>query len=435
MPATPLFSLGIRQKVVLVLVCVLMVALGTSTWFTLSQQEDNVMRETRRHGEDLTRIVSQTLAYSVVGYDYHTIQLLLDQITRTHDIGYAKVLSGKGNTMAEAGRLPEVGNSWTMFAEDILFDNRKVGHLVIGLDNREIIERLRQQRSSALAREVMIILFIALAEFLALSWIIIRPVSLISRALDRGVDAAGQILHRIPLVSRDEFGRLATQFNDMREQLNQANAQLQSEIDLADAQLTDNNRRLLEQAVELQRMNRELQQIAITDALTGLYNRRYFDQVTESELALSARHGDPSSIVLIDIDHFKRINDTYGHDAGDKVLIELGAVLGGCLRESDLACRVGGEEFVVLCRRTGSRESHAVGEKIRVAIERHAFVDATGRRIPVTVSVGIATFPDAGQVLSMKDYSRKADLALYCSKTSGRNCVTHYSQLSERETG
>lgn len=433
--AASFFQLGIRQKVALVLVCVLTAALGASTWFTLRQHEAGIMEETRRHGEDLTRIVSQNLAYSVVGYDYHAIQLLLDEIARSHDIGYAQVVSEKGNTMAESGRPPDADTSWTVFTRDIRFDDKPVGRLTIGLDNREIIQRLHRQEAATLTREAATILFILLAEFLALSWLIVRPVSIISRALDQGVDASGQILQRIPLGSKDELGRLAAQFNELRERLNEANARLQSEIDLADAKLSENHRRLQQQAAELQRMNSELQHLALTDPLTGLYNRRYFDQVVESDLALSLRHDEPNSVLVVDVDRFKRINDTYGHETGDRVLVEIGAILSGCLRRSDLACRMGGEEFVLFCRRANREESLAVGEKIRHAVESHPFRDPAGESIPVTVSIGIATFPDGERILSVKDCFRHADLALYRSKADGRNRVTHFSQVFDNRGG
>src|SRR4030065_281444 len=103
MQIAPLFQLGIRQKMVLVLLCVLTIALGTTGWLTIREHEEGVLRETTQHGEDVARIVSQALAFSIVGHDYHTIQMLLDEISRAQDIGYAKVLSSKGNTMAESG--------------------------------------------------------------------------------------------------------------------------------------------------------------------------------------------------------------------------------------------------------------------------------------------------------------------------------------------
>ncbi len=257
-----------------------------------------------------------------------------------------------------------------------------------------------------------------------------RPVGIISRSLDNSIDDTGQITRQIPFISNDEFGRLAAQFNEMREQLNDANARLQSKIDLADSKLTENNHRLKEQAVELQRMNVELQRIAVTDSLTGLYNRRYFEDVVRTDLALSLRHGDKNSILIIDIDYFKKINDTHGHKTGDKVLTELARVLGAETRKSDLVCRMGGEEFILLCRRAEKEEAIQVAEKIRESIAGHAFTGVNTGRIAVTVSVGVVSFPDGATGATVEDYIHCADLALYRSKAAGRNCVTHYADMA-----
>ncbi len=420
------FRLGIRQKMALILVTVLTVALGTTSWLTVRQHESNILRETQRHGMDLARIVAQSLSYSVIGYDYNTIQQLLNEIIRTHKLGYARVLSAKQNVMAEAGKPPRTGSDWTMFTQAIIFDGKKVGELLIGYDNRGIISRLAAEKSSFLSREAVIIILIVIGEFLALSYIIVRPVSIISNALDKGVDTFGTILHQIPLTSGDEFGRLAIQFNNLRDQLNEANARLQSKIESADAKLSESNHKLTLQAEELQRINSELETLAITDPLTGLYNRRYFERVTRSDLALSARHGDINSILIIDVDHFKRVNDTYGHKIGDHVLIEISRLIAKSLRRSDLVCRMGGEEFIVLCRRTECDESIRIGEKIRHAIASRSFQVAEGTWAPVTVSIGVVTFPIGKDEKAIEDYIAQADLALYRSKSMGRNCVTHF---------
>ncbi len=431
---TGLFRLGVRQKMVLVLLCVLTIALGTTTWLTIQQQEENVLRETRQHGEDVTRVVSQALAFSIVGYDYHTMQLLLNEIVKSHDIGYARVLSKKGNVMAESGKSPGSGNNWTTFSQDVVFDRQIVGRVTIGLDNGGIISRLEAQKRSIIFREAIIIILIAVGEFLALSYIIVRPVSIISRSLGRSIDDAGKITRHIPLASNDEFGRLAMLFNDLREQLNKSNAQLLSKIDLADVKLKENNHKLLEQAEELQRMNEELKHIAITDPLTGLYNRRYFDSVVETDLALSIRHGNEGGILVIDLDHFKRVNDNHGHKTGDDVLIGIAKILNESLRKSDLACRVGGDEFIVLCRRTNKNECLGIAEKIRRSIEAHAFQNPSADRITVTASIGAVFFPDGANVKTVEEYVHCADLALYRSKIEGRNRVIHYMDRDKPAT-
>ncbi len=427
------FQLGIRQKMVLVLLCVLTVALGTTGWLTIRQHEEGVLRETTQHGDDVARIVSQALAFSIIGHDYHTIQKLLDEITKAQDIGYAKVLSSKGNTMAESGTTPDSGKHWNLFSREVVFDQQPVGRIIIGLNNQAIIERLQSQKTSIISREAIIIILIALGEFLALSYIIVRPVGIISRSLDQSIDGTGKITRQIPLVSNDEFGRLATQFNEMRLQLNDVNMQLQSKIDLADVKLTENNQQLQEQATALQRMNEELKHIAVTDPLTGLYNRRFFDRMVETDLALSVRHGDINSILAVDVDHFKRVNDQYGHKTGDNVLVDLARILGTSLRRTDLVCRFGGEEFIVLCRRTDQEESRRLGEKLRRAVEDHVFHAPDGSRIGVTISIGAVTFPDSESVLPIEDYMHRADLALYHCKSTGRNRVAHFVDVLDSE--
>ncbi len=431
----PVLAFGIRQKVVLVLVCVLTIALGTTTWLTLHDQQQQVLRATSDHGQDLSHIVSQALSYSVISSDYHTIQLLLDEITKARDIGYAKVLSNKGNVMAESGRPPTDENQWRMFESDIQFAGKSAGRLIIGLNLDRVAETLKNEQSSILSRQVITIFLIAFGEFIALSYLIIRPVTIIYRALTNRVEQDGQVTYNIPIISSDEFGMLSQQFNDMGTQLNQANARLQERIISADQKLTETNARLVQQAEELKHINEELSRIAITDPLTGLFNRRYFESLLENDLALSERYGDSNSILMIDVDRFKLINDAHGHSSGDAVLRNLGGVLSTAIRKSDVACRLGGEEFVMLCRRISKEQSLAVAEKIRKTIESTTFRSIDGEVIPVTVSIGIETFPKDGKITPIMENLNRADMALYASKAAGRNCVTHYADIPDNHKG
>ncbi len=430
-----IFRFGIRQKVVLVLVTVLLTALTVSGWFALQKEKENILREIDRRGSDISRFVAKSLAYSVVGYDYHTIQLLLNEIVSSEDIGYARVLSVKGNLMAQSGSLDtlaEGGQQLVMFNEQIKLEKQVVGQLHMGLSTKSTITRLELQKYDLVKREAIIILLIALAEFLALSFIIIRPVSIMIDSLDQSIDDQGKISGEIPILSQDEFGLLASQFNGLRQQLNDANEALQSKIDMSDKKLIKNNRQLQTQSEELQRINEELKRMAVTDYLTGLYNRRHFCDLMEKEIALSRRHGDTNSILLIDIDHFKNINDTFGHVEGDSVLESFAKTLKKSIRHTDILCRIGGEEFVVLCRRSGKPESVVAAENIRSTINKQVF-NLNGRSVRITASIGIVTFP-YGNLENINDILKCADVALYYCKENGRNMVTHFLDLSESKT-
>ncbi len=174
---------------------------------------------------------------------------------------------------------------------------------------------------------------------------------------------------------------------------------------------------LMRDFTEEWRLQKELERDAITDGLTGLNNRRYFDARLVEELAIARRHNRPMSLFLFDVDHFKSFNDTFGHDTGDRVLRGLAEVTRAQCRAADVTCRYGGEEFVVILPSTPLENARAVAERLRMAV---AETDIAGHR--VTISVGLATYPDHGTA-NADGLLKAADDALYEAKRGGRNRV------------
>ena len=413
----------------LILLTVLLTALTISGWMALNQEKLDTLKEINQRGSDISRFVAKSLAYSVVGYDYHTIQLLLDEITLSDDIGFAKVVNAKGNTMAESGSFGDVNSSEVVtFNQDIRLEDDVVGSLTLGLSTEHIIKRLESQKYSLMKREAFIILMIAFGEFLALSFIIIRPVSVMSKSLNDSVNESGQIIGEVPVISQDEFGDLAEQFNKLSAQLNDANSRLQSRVDLADKQLILTNRQLIKQSEELQLLNDEFRRQSVTDSLTGLNNRRRFEELMQTEMDMSLRYGDTSSLLVIDIDHFKKVNDKYGHPAGDTVLKHIATALKTNLRKTDILCRVGGEEFVAMCKRADKTAAIAIAEKMRRDIEKMP-IKYENVQINVTISIGVATINKHNTGRDPDFLYREADAAVYHSKDSGRNRVSHYDDF------
>jgi diguanylate cyclase (GGDEF)-like protein len=158
---------------------------------------------------------------------------------------------------------------------------------------------------------------------------------------------------------------------------------------------------------------------ALRDGLTKAFNKRYFSERLESEYLYAVRHDAPMSLMFLDIDHFKRINDLHGHPAGDHVLVELAKLAHGSLRNEDIFCRYGGEEFAVISRGTEADEAQTVAERLRKAVEEHPF-SYEGKSIAVTVSIGVARAPRLG-VGSPAEFIALADEAMYTAKRSGRN--------------
>ena len=188
-------------------------------------------------------------------------------------------------------------------------------------------------------------------------------------------------------------------------------------------------RRLVSTAAALRGARAELQRLAVTDALTGLLNRRAFFERLGAELRRSARYERPLTLLMLDLDHFKRVNDEHGHPAGDRVLTQSAAVVGASLRASDIVARYGGEEFVVMLPETTRAEAEVVAEKLRAAMAGQLFAVGPGEALRVTVSVGVAALERPGPLDELepaeaeRELVRLADEALYAAKRGGRNRV------------
>lgn len=189
-------------------------------------------------------------------------------------------------------------------------------------------------------------------------------------------------------------------------------------------ELKNTNQALQVQLDENERLRLQLQEQAIRDPLTGVFNRRYFAEALDKETARAVREEIPFSLIVLDVDFFKKVNDTYGHKCGDLVLQALAKFLQENTRRSDIVCRFGGEEFVILMPDAAVVDAHERAELFRKRFEAHV-VEYEGKQVKSTFSAGVASFPihaKSGDVLL-----NMADMALYQSKEAGRNRVTVYS--------
>jgi two-component system cell cycle response regulator len=165
---------------------------------------------------------------------------------------------------------------------------------------------------------------------------------------------------------------------------------------------------------------RRLEALATTDGLTGCFNKRYFNEQLKAKLSAADRFGRKLSLIITDIDHFKVVNDTYGHATGDVVIKELGAILNRLKRETDIVARFGGEEFCLLCEETDTDGAARLAERVRQELECTTFETELGK-LKVTCSLGVATY--GGQTSTREGLFEGADRALYKAKHAGRNQV------------
>lgn len=178
---------------------------------------------------------------------------------------------------------------------------------------------------------------------------------------------------------------------------------------------------LMSAHISLALENNRLYEISVMDGLTNVYNRRYLEQRLSEEVAYSKRYSKPLTVVMLDIDFFKNLNDTYGHQAGDYVLVTVSGLLTEALREYDIVARYGGEEFAVILPTTPKQKGASIAERLRVSIAEHNF-EFKGEEISTSISLGVACFPDNGD--TPDSLIAAADKALYRSKESGRNQVS-----------
>lgn len=418
-------ALGVRQKILLVLLSALLIALTINNWFALQSQKHELLRDIRRHGTETTQLVGQYLSYSTISYDYHTIRLVLNRLVSQHVVTYAQVRSRRGNIMAQAGHN---GPSVALFSAPIQVGQSVVGSLTVGLSTNKIAAQVQADQAAFFRRQLWVMLSIAVVEMMALSLIIIRPLRSITGALrtTRSVSDTLALPDALPVPSGDEIGQIAREFNSLREMLLAAHKQLYGRIEAANSEVLAANQMLRAQSLELERINKELQQLSVTDALTGLYNRRHFEYLMETEIGLSLRGREPLSILMLDLDRFKEINDRHGHHAGDAFLKHVATLISGRVRKTDAAGRFGGDEFFILCRRASSSQARVAADGFLGQFRSHPF-RWQEHEIPVSASIGVATILGDTPV-TPQGFFQQADRAMYRAKHSGGDQVCTFSE-------
>ncbi len=238
-------------------------------------------------------------------------------------------------------------------------------------------------------------------------------------ALLHTMDTASAIV--VPLFVRDRVMGTLQLFGDHADSFSREDAQLLWMLSL-----------IAESMLARDYSNETLLRFAFTDFLTGLKTRGFFEQQLALEMARAERRGTALAVLMLDIDHFKRLNDTFGHHIGDIVLRDLAAILSHELREIDTAARYGGEEFILLLPETDLPGAKLVAQRLLSSVEQNDFFATTnlpaGRKIErVTVSIGVALFPTEARL--KPDLLEAADAALYAAKAQGRNRVVLYADL------
>lgn len=286
----------------------------------------------------------------------------------------------------QAKKLLGTFNNHTEGTIDLLYEAHNI--------NLERIENLRIKANGnfLVTKEITLAGFATgivtfITAIIAMFRFVLKPAQNLLRSME--TVGRGDMSHRIPITSTDEFGALAVGFNRMAE--------------------------------NLERDQAKLAELAVRDSLTGLYNRREFDRLLNDEIHRFRRHGHLVSLLILDIDHFKKINDRYGHQVGDEALKSVSNLIVNASRTGDVIARYGGEELAIILPETNPEEALILAERTCTVISEFPVMISTKEVIPITVSIGIATVPNDAH--TARDLVTAADLAMYEAKHKGRNRV------------
>ncbi|MHB8876587.1 MAG: GGDEF domain-containing protein [Myxococcaceae bacterium] len=419
--------MGIRGQLALVVPAIVGLTLMGLGIGAAEQRRRDETHDMRDRNERVLEAIGVTVAVYVAENDMAGLDTLvahLSQDRRYPDLRELEVLDADGRIIAHStperfGTLP--GDAFTRRAvgADAPVWAREGAILRVGVPAISglrwatvvasySLDRLDRSVAATRYRWMLLATFLGLALGLALSLglqrLVVGPVRLLRDVARRMGE--GDLNARVPPLNGRELAELAETFNKMA-------ATLKAEREGLEHAVAERTR-------ELREANGRLEKLAVTDGLTGLYNHRRFQETLVQEVARAARVDRPMAVLMVDVDHFKRFNDSMGHPAGDELLRRLAQVLSGELRGTDFLSRYGGEEFGLILPDTGKPEALQAAERLREAVDRELNKPGEFKQ-KVSVSIGVASFKidgDAAQTLLSA-----ADKALYVAKHRGRNQV------------
>ena len=299
-------------------------------------------------------------------------------------------------------------------AEPLFQAERRVGTLLLRVGTAGLEQTLARSVVLSIATAVVLLLVLAVVIAVLLRWLAIEPLRRLNEATRRV--SAGDLSVQAPATSRDELGDLARAFNAMTTKLRQVLESLEQRVAERTAELSRVNETLESEIAVRKEFEEELARQATTDPLTGAHNRLKFNSELTDEIHRAQRYGEPLSLAMIDVDHFKSINDTHGHQAGDLVLVRLTQLISANLRETDKLARWGGEEFMILLPNTPLDAAARLAEKLRLVVAQADIGAVRG----ITCSFAVTQFRPGETIETL---TARLDEALYRAKHDGRNRV------------
>lgn len=424
-------SLGAKfASLVAVILVFTMTIVATITYHT---ENSLFLENLQSKGRVLGTFIASVSPQPILSYDFTTLNDYVREVTHKEDVIYAVILTpGSENLTAyldhenkfirrsieklghdkilDVIQYIKMDKSVIPMEFPIVLNARKLGMVEIGLSRQRIDSLSRRQLAKLLLANVIIILFLVTCIYIIFRRSALQPIRELIRGSDRV--AGGDLEHKVAVGASDELGTLTVSFNEMIGKLKTST----NEKDQALTELQELNKSLEghveKRTQELKSANEELMHIALHDELTGLPNRSLiFDRLVQA-IEMSKRNNEPFTIMMMDLNRFKDVNDTLGHDVGDKLLIDVGVRLKETVRHIDTVGRLGGDEFAIIFPGAGEEYAITLANKL-VHIFNEPF-DHNGLSLSVGTSIGIAIYPQHGD--DSLTLLKRADVAMYVAK-------------------
>ncbi len=399
--------------------------------FQVQAQKQRISDEMRRSGQERVSMIAEAVANLLIGYDYSNMESLTERIVQQQDVQHLIIRNRESKVMVSRNK-PSLPDQTTLsFSAPVLFSGEEIGRVDLQLSLGRLEAEVNRIYLDVVLHQIFFGFFLGLLIYLAASQVIVKPISRIGEHMKQILSSKfDSIPEELAASSRDEIGDLTRIFNNLNRTVFEAQQRLREKIDLAGTALMKTNEQLQQRSLELELRSQDLEKaldlvekLAVTDSLTDLRNRRYFDDNLAASFARAQRFNEPLSLILIDIDYFKNINDTYGHAAGDTILQTISGLFKSRTREADISARLGGDEFAFLLYRANREESLAFAQALLAKTQQLQFF-FHDQMVEIGLSIGVACNWD--DIHSIEALYGAADEAMYEAKRRGRGQVVAY---------